>query len=212
MTAPAGVRLTARDYYRRAVYAPRGETLRGDDYPEKTPAWDNSGLRAQAKKALDLLDAALKRAQGIVANETESTWAKLKSAVTGTNLAAVQGEVKQLAVDVGRMHDAFSKFDQWTLPAKLQDFVKACAQMADLSVLTDTVERNDLTTLAKEVGSATAKEVVHQAQEVAKPIAEVGASWLKAIWNELPWYGKVLVVGVPSVAVFLGVKKKIDSL
>ena len=183
----------------------RQTVLAGVDAP---PA-DNTTLRAKAKVALDLLDAALKRAQDIISNETESTWAKIKAAVTSTNLTAVQGEVKQLTADVWKMHDVFGRFDASTPPAKLQDFIKACAQMADLSVLTDTTERNQLTALAKEVGSGTIAAVVAKAKDIAEPIADVAGSWIGALWKQLPWWGKVGVVAVPSAGVILAIRSRL---
>jgi hypothetical protein len=158
-------------------------------------------------KALSLLQDALAEAQKIIADESSGVWASLKAKVTGVDLDAAKNQVTTLAADVDRMAKVQAGFDASTPVAKLQDFVLACKQMADLTVLKDSVARNNLGDLAKEVGTATVKDTV---KAVATEVKAASGSLVSGLWDPLPWWGKVLVVAVPSAAVFLGLKSKIE--
>jgi hypothetical protein len=167
------------------------------------PALSHGDLEAKAAKALALLQNALAEAQKIIADEGSGAWASLKAKVTGVDLDAAKNQVATLATDVDRMVKVQAGFGPDTPVAKLQDFVKACEQMADLTVLKDSVSRNDLAALSKEVGTATVKDVAVEVKAVSKSL------WA-TLWDPLPWWGKFLVVGVPVAAVYGGIRSKIE--
>lgn len=173
--------------------------LAGDDAP---PALTHQQLLDKAAKALSLLQDALSAAQKIIADNS-GTWAQLKAKVTGVDLDAAKNQVATLEKGVARMEGVQAGFDDNTPVAKLKDFILTCQQLADLSVLKDVTARNDLGTLAKEVSAATVADVAKEVKGASETVAS-------SLWGSLPWWGKVLAVGVPSAAVFLGIRSRIE--
>jgi hypothetical protein len=161
--------------------------------------------RDSINKALGLLDADLVKAQSIKA-QNGSWWEKAKAVVTDVPLDALNHLVDTFAAAVQVAHTSASKTlaDTNASHADAEKFLKYAVDIeSDLDTLKVETNRNQLSTLASEVGKATATELARKTESIVK-------SGLSALWDGLSTPGKVAVGvgGIVAVVVAVVVVKK----
>jgi hypothetical protein len=161
--------------------------------------------RSAINQALGLLDADLLKAQSIK-TQNGSWWERAKSAVTDVPLDAINHLVDTFASAVQAAHVSAAKIlgNKEASHADAEKFLKFAVDIEnDLDTLKVETNRNQLGTLASEVGKATATELAHKTESIVK-------SGLSALWDGLSTPGKVAVGvgGVVAVVVAVVVVKK----
>lgn len=163
--------------------------------------------RKAINKAVDLLDADLAKAKSIQ-QKNGSWWEKAKASITDVPLDAINHLVDTFYDGVMTAHRSSAKIlaDPNATHADAEKFLKFAVDIeGDLDTLKTETNRNQLSTLASEVGKATATELAHKTESIVK-------SSLGALWDGLSTPGKVAVVGGGVVALVVGavvVKKEL---
>lgn len=163
--------------------------------------------RDAINKALGLLDADLVKAQSIK-TQNGSWWERVKSSITDVPLDQINHLADTFAAAVQTAHNSATKIlsDSEASHADAEKFLKFAVDIeGDLDTLRTETNRNQLTTLAAEVGKATATELAHQTESIVK-------SGLGALWEGLSTGGKVAVgvgAAVGVVALVVVVKKEV---
>lgn len=115
--------------------------------------------KAAIVKAVQLLDAALAEARQIV-SDTGGAGGWLKAKVTGVDLDSLKAEVATMEKAVSSMHDTADRLIAAdTSHERTVSFVRSAADIANISELKDSANRNSLAKMAVDVGAATVADV-----------------------------------------------------